>query len=407
MPHTAAVSLHVASRAGSGSEPLEHSGATHFVEHMLFRQHAAAPGAYASAIERLGGHVNAATEPELTAVGAKVPAEAWRAALDVVADMVRAPVMDPEEIEKERAVILDELAMIEDLPEESARRAVLQDLWPDHGFGREIAGTTASVRALTRGVLAARARAMFTGRNTVAAVAGAVDPDAALDALQDAFQTAERGAREVYPAFHRNGRAPRGARVISRDAEQAYFCIGGFVPGRASPDRCAVELLGAVLGAGFGARLVVEVRERRGLAYDIGADVDHVGQDGVLLIYGASEPDAIQRSVGLVLELLADVARRGVSEDDLERARAFVIGALVRSVEDSAAVAAWHAREYVLESHQTTPNALLHRLRAASRAEVSAAARAHLHPEWPVAAVAGPLDAALQLPHRLALDGAH
>ena len=105
MPHTAAVSLHVASRAGSGSEPAESGGVTHFVEHMLFRRRTHEPGAFASAVERLGGQINAATEPELTVVGAKVPAEAWPDALRIVSRMVGEPTMDPDEIEKERAVL--------------------------------------------------------------------------------------------------------------------------------------------------------------------------------------------------------------------------------------------------------------------------------------------------------------
>ncbi|MYD93578.1 MAG: insulinase family protein, partial [Chloroflexi bacterium] len=296
VPHTAAVSLYVASRAGSGGEPAELSGITHFVEHMLFRHRSHEPGAFACAIERLGGQINAATEPELTMVGAKVPSESWIDALHIVTRMVHAPVMDPDEIEKERAVILDELGLLDDLPEEAARRSVLARLWPNHPFGREIAGTATTVRSLTRDALLRRAVEMFSGHNTIVSVAGSLDPAAALDLLADAFGSAPAGSFEVYPVFHANGQESGRVQVIPREAEQAYFSIGGFTPGRTSRDRYATELLAAVLGAGFGARLVLELRERHGLAYDIGADVGHCGDPGVLSFDGGTDPDRLTRA---------------------------------------------------------------------------------------------------------------
>lgn len=405
VPHTAAVSLHVASRAGSGSESADGGGVTHFVEHMLFRQRAHEPGAFASAIERLGGQINAATEPELTVVGAKVPADAWPEALRIVARMVREPAMDRSEIEKERAVILDELALLEDLPEESARRAVLARLWPDHPFGREIAGTATTVRSLTREALLARAEAMFAGRNTIVSVAGAVHPDEALDTLTHVFESAPAGVRDVYPAFHPNGRQPAAVQVIQREAEQAYFSIAGFTPGRASRDRYALELLGAVLGAGFGARLVLELRERHGLAYDIGAGVGHCGAQGVLSIDGATDPDLLPRAVGIVLGELSDIADRGVTADEFERARAYTVGSLVRSLEDSAVVAAWYARERALEPFPMAPDELIGRLRALTCDDVSAAAHACLAEDWPLIAVAGPLNDPIDIPSKLPRSG--
>ena len=406
VPHTAAVSLLVASRVGSGSEPPELSGATHFVEHMLFRHRSQEPGAFACAIERLGGQISAATEPELTVVGTKVPADAWPDALQIVARMVHEPVMDPNEIEKERTVILDELALLEDLPEESVRRAVLASLWPNHPFGREIAGTTTTVRSLTREALLRRAAVMFAGCNTIVSVAGALDPAPALEMLADAFGSAPLGTREVYPVFHANGQTSARVHIIQREAEQAYFSIAGFTPGRTSHMRHALELLGAVLGAGFGARLVLELRERHGLAYDIGADVGHCGEQGVLSIDGATDPDLLTRAIAIVLRQLSDVADRGVTEEEFQRARAYTVGGLVRSLEDSAVVAAWYAREQALEPTPLTPNALIDRVRAVTRSDVNASARAFLTQDWPLIAVAGPLDDNLDIPAELVRKGA-
>lgn len=405
VPHTAAVSLHVASRAGSGSEPSRLSGVTHFVEHMLFRHRTHEPGAFACAIERLGGQINAATEPELTVVGTKVPAEAWPDALEIVARMVHEPAMDPGEIEKERTVILDELALLDDLPEESARRSVVARLWPNHPFGREIAGSATTVRTLTRDALLRRAAEMFGGRNTIVSVAGSLDPAVALDLLADAFGSAPAGTREVYPSFQANGQAPARVKVVQRKAEQAYFSIAGLTPGRTSPDRYALELLGAVLGAGFGARLVLELRERHGLAYDIGADVGHCGEQGVLSIDGATDPGHLPNAIAIVLGELGNVVERGIREDEFERARAFVVGGLLRSLEDSAVVAAWYAREQALEPTPLPPDALIRQVRAVTRQDVDTSARACLHQDWPLIAVAGPLGADVEIPSELVLEG--
>ena len=160
-----------------------------------------------------------------------------------------------------------------------------------------------------------------------------------------------------------------------------------------------------MLGAGFGARLVLEIRERRGLAYDIGADVGHCGDQGVLSIDGATEPDLLTQAVAIVLGELSDVAAAGVTVDEFERARAFTVGGLVRALEDSAVVAAWYAREQALEPDPLTPDELMARLRALTRDDVNAAAHACLTHNWPLIAVAGPLDATLEIPSQLGLHG--
>ena len=392
MPHTRAVSIYLASRTGSGSEGPELSGVTHFVEHMLFRAHGDQSAPIAIAIERLGGQINAATDLEITSVTAKVPCEAWEKAVHLLSEMVHAPVMDNLEIEKERLVILDELAMIDDIPEELTRRALISWLWPQHPFGREIAGTASTVRALTRDDVAQRAKQMFAGANTVVAVVGSLEPSAALDVLEKEFERALPGNRQKYPAFSSRSGGVDEPMLIGREAEQAYFSIGGFVPGRRDRRRYAIDLLATVLGAGFGSRLVLELRERRGLTYEIGADILHAGQHSVLSIDGSTDPGRLVDALTVVFGQLDDVAAAGVADDEVERARAYVVGALVRALEDSAVVAAWHARELVLEPEVCAPAELIDRVRSVTREEVNSAARSSLMGAWPNVAIAGPID---------------
>ena len=402
LPHSLTASIHVASRTGSGSESIELGGITHFVEHMLFRESGRAPGAIPTAIERLGGEINAATELEITTVGSKVPTDQWPAALILIGHMVREPVMDPQEIEKERTVILDELALIEDVPEESVHRAIAASLWPNHPFGREIAGTAESVQSLTRDALLARAEKMFAGRNTVVTVAGAIDPGEALDSLSTAFETLPRGATQLYPEFKPSESHSLDPQIIPKKTEQAYFSIAGFVPGRGTSERYPMELIGAILGAGFGSRLLVELRERRGLAYDINTDIGYGGEHAVLSINGATDPGDIADTVSIVHAQLNDISRRGVTNDELSRAQAYVTGALIRVMEDSAGLSTWHARELVLESDPLSPADLITRLQSITTDEISSAAAGSLHAAWPTVVIAGPIDHTIELESELA-----
>ena len=391
VPHTRAVSIYLASRIGSGSECAEHNGVTHFVEHMLFRDRSGQPAPIAIAIERLGGQINAATELEITSVAAKVPVESWEKALRLLSEMVHAPAMDEREIEKERLVILDELAMLEDLPEEMARRALISRLWPEHPFGREIAGSASTVRELTRDDLSERAQHMFAGANTVVAVAGSIDPRSGLDVLEKEFDEFISGCRQEYPNFHGEPRVADEPMLIGKEAEQAYFSIGGFVPGRRDPRRYAIDLLAAVLGAGFGSRLVQELRERRGLTYDIGADILQAGHHSALTIEGSTDPARLVDAITVVFGQLDDVAVVGVTDDEVERARAYVVGALVRALEDSAVVAAWYAREVVLEPEVCGPTDLIDRVSAITPKDVNLAATSSFMQGWSNVALSGPI----------------
>ena len=280
--------------------------------------------------------------------------------------------------------------MLEDLPEEMARRALMSRLWPQHPFGREIAGSVATVQELTRDDLVGRAQHMFAGVNTVVAVAGSIDPMSGLEVLEKEFDGFVSGNSQQCPSFHGEPHETDEPILIEKEAEQAYFSIGGFVPGRRDPRRYAIDLLVAVLGAGFGSRLVQELRERRGLTYDIGADILHAGQRGVLTIEGSTDPSRLVDALAVVFAQFEDVAVAGVTDEEVERARAYVVGALVRALEDSAVVAAWYAREIVLEPEACGPTDLIDRVSAIKTEEVNLAARSIFVQGWPTLAVSGP-----------------
>ena len=168
VPHARSVSIIAATRIGSGFESPAEQGISHFVEHMLFKGTERRPSYtdIAASVERLGGMINALTEPEMTVIWAKVAAPHWRSALDVVTDMIGHPRFDAGEIEKERRVISDEIGMMADVPEEAVRRSLRSRLWKGHGLGREVAGSPANLETFTPDQMRAHARRMFSGANS-------------------------------------------------------------------------------------------------------------------------------------------------------------------------------------------------------------------------------------------------
>ena len=195
-----------------------------------------------AAIERLGGAVNAVTEPEMTVIWSRVGSRHFGQAVEVLADMVAHSRFDPDEIEKERRVILDELGMINDVPEEVVRRSIRSRLWPGHGVGREVGGLPENVARFAPDQLRAHARRMFAGANLVVSVAGDVDPASAQAVVAGAFGAIPRGRRAAWPACVCNGAPEPRVAIEPREADQAYFSIAGRALKRDDSDRYALDV---------------------------------------------------------------------------------------------------------------------------------------------------------------------
>ena len=400
VPHARSVSIIVASRIGSGFESRAEQGISHFVEHMLFKGTCRRPSYadVAASIERLGGQINALTEPEMTVVWVKVLAAHWRSALDVVADMIGHARFDPYEIDKERRVILDEIGMMHDVPEETVRRSIRRRLWPDHGLGREVAGNPTNVGAFSRDQMRAHARRMFSGSNLVVSIAGNIDPEDGTSTIEKAIGGYPAGREASWPAFAPDGSPSPRAFVDSRDAEQTYFSVAGRGVSRVDPQRYAVDILTAVLGEGMGSSLFEELREKQGLVYEVFASVSTARDCGALVIEASTDPTTLEEAMKAVFEVLRRVYCDGVSEEKLERAREFVKGEIILAMEDTYAVAGWALREQLLETEQLTPDAVAAKYGEVTVQGVCDAAKRLFTDDWPIVAVSGPIDSNLEIP---------
>ena len=394
VPHVRSVSIIAATRIGSGFESPSEQGISHFVEHMLFKGTVRRPSytEIAASIERLGGMINALTEPEMTVLWAKVAAPHWRSALDVMTDMMGHSLFDASEIEKERRVIQDEIGMMSDVPEEAVRRSIRSRLWPGHGLGREVAGTPANLETFTADQMRAHARRMFAGANLVVSMAGDIDPGDGAAAVRAGMGDRPAGREAVWPSFVPEG--PPSPRVVvdSREADHVYFSVAGRAVSRADPQRYDVDVLTAALGEGMGSRLFEELRERRGIVYEVLASITATRDSGAMVIEAATDPDTLEEAMRAVLDELVAVREDGITEEQLERAREVIKGEVLLSMEDTYAVAGWALREQLLETEPLTPDGAMAKYDAVTRQSVVEAARRLFSDDWPIVAVSGPVD---------------
>lgn len=348
MEHTYAVSLAFFVRAGARYEEDRLAGVTHFIEHMVFKGSAKWPTAreIAETIEGVGGLFNASTGRESTVYYAKVAALHFDLALDVLVDMLRHPLFAPEEIERERRVIVEEINQSLDMPDELVLLLVDRVTWDGHPLGRDVAGTPESVRQLQREDLLAYMARHYGPRNVVVSVAGHVDPDEVCARLEGVEWWPDGEVATFAPAPPLDKRAK--VAVVRRETEQAHLCF--HLPGlpRNHPDRWTMQLLNGVLGEGMGARLFQRVREQMGLAYSVSSYLVTYADAGLMQIYAGVDVGRVEEAIRAILDELRRMVEEQVTEAELRRAREYLKGRFLLQMEDSFALATWYGQQVLL-----------------------------------------------------------
>lgn len=344
------VTMAIMFKVGSRYESDQEAGISHFLEHMFFKGSARYGGAkeIAEAIEGVGGVLNAGTDKELTMYWARVPKTKAKLAIDVLGDMLFQPLLDPAELEKERLVVLEELRMYQDSPQEYVHSLFERISWPDHPLGRDIGGTEASVRALTRDDLLRYLEEHYLLRNLVVTIAGPVTHDEAISLIQPYLKVRGNGAAP--PSFLPsvgNGLKPH-VLIKSKTTEQAHMVLGVHASSYMDRDRHVIDILNCVLGEGMSSRLFLEVREKLGLAYDVHSYVNRMFDTGVLGIYAGTEPRQAARAVGAIVGQLRRLCNELVQSAELTKAKEFFKGRLLLQMESTNSVATWYGGQEVL-----------------------------------------------------------
>jgi predicted Zn-dependent peptidase len=324
---------------GSRDEDPAHAGATHYLEHLLFkgtRRRTALD--ISAAIDAVGGELNAFTAKEYTCYYARVLDADLPLAIDVLSDMVTSSLIEPRDVDAERGVILEEIAMNEDDPSDLVHEAFAAQLFGDTPLGRPILGTVDSINSISAARIAEHYRARYTPDNLVVAAAGNLDHDKVVELAAAAFGSTMDAVTE--PALPRldgaeSGTAKgTGVRLVSRPVEQANLVLG--CPGMARTDsrRFALGVLNAALGGGMSSRLFQEVREKRGLAYSVYSFSSQHAECGLWGIYAGCLPAKAEEVLAICQEEIAKVIKSGLTDEELDRGKGQLRGSIVLGLED-------------------------------------------------------------------------
>ena len=329
--HSVAVGVWVG--VGSRDEPAAGAGASHFLEHLLFKgTERRSARAIAELVDGTGGEMNAATGKEFTAFYARLPAQTQDLAVDLLGGVLCDPALRAADVETERRVILEELHLQEDDPGDVGASLLDEALFPGHALGREVLGTRDTVEKLDRDEIAAFHDRWYRSPNLVLAAAGVVDHDRLVESVAAAFEG--RGGGEV-PERSAPEALPCGDRELRRPTESVHVAWGWRSIHRHDPRRRALALGVYVLGGGLSSRLFQSVREDRGLAYNVFAGTHLYNDAGALSVHAATEPDRADELRQVVEAEVAAVAEHGITADELEIARRGFEGARLLGLEDS------------------------------------------------------------------------
>jgi predicted Zn-dependent peptidase len=393
LPHTRSATVSIYVGAGSRYERDEQAGLSHFLEHMLFKGASRRPTAkeISEAIESVGGLHNAATDREVTVYYAKVPHGAAAETIDILADMVQAPVMDPVELEKERHVILEELASVEDSPGELAGILIDETVWPHQPLGRNVGGTPESVQALPLDEVVAYFRRQYVPSNIVMAVAGNVHTQEIVDVASRWL--GDLPAAEPGPWFPVQPEAAGGRIALrQKQTEQAHVCVAYPTVPLDHPDRFAVDLLSTILGEGMSSRLFLDLREERALVYDVHSYPSEYRDAGCFTVYAGCDPESMVDTAAAILDQVDAVGTGGIPREELDKARAMARGRLQLRMEDTRAVAGWWGSQTLLLERPLTVDEAVARIEAVTVDDLVRVAATMLARTRARLAVVGPFD---------------
>jgi predicted Zn-dependent peptidase len=390
MPHTHSVSISFFVGAGLRYEPLEKAGISHFLEHLLFKgtEKRQTMMEISEAIEGVGGILNGGTGKEFTVYWVKVARPHFHLALDVLTDMLRRPKLDPVEMEKERQVILEEINESLDSPHQQVNMLIDKVVWPNQILGLDTAGSKETVSAITREMVFEYFKRQYVPSNIVVSVAGDISHDEVVAAISDVFAGDFSGNPAPWHPAKNSQEAPR-FQLEKREIKQAHICLAvrGFPVDH--PDRFKLDLLNVVLGGGMSSRLFLELRERRGLAYEIHSYTDCLLDSGVLIIYVGTEPQNADTVIEAILEELRWLKNEDVSEQELLRAKELTKGRLLLRMEDSRSVANWLGEQELLSEHIYTVDDIVSIIDAISSEDIKRVAENLFHSDKLNLAVVG------------------
>jgi predicted Zn-dependent peptidase len=337
LPHVRSATIGYWIGAGSRDETEARAGVSHFIEHLLFKGSSRFNALeIAEIFDEMGGELNAATSREHTVVYGRVPEHHVETALDVMGDMVFSPLFD--DLVSEREVVLEEIAMYEDTPQDLVHDLIGEAVFGNHALGRPVIGTADVISTVTRRALRSHHGAFYTPANIVVAAAGSIDHDELVGLVQRSIerrsQSAAAKARIRKPLL----KIPKpGLRFQRKETEQYHVCLGATGVSRSDRRRFAASILDAILGGSASSRLFQEIREKRGMAYSVYSFLSQYADTGQIGIYVGTREDNLAEALQITAEEVADIAAGNLRDGELARAQENLKGRLLLSMESTSA----------------------------------------------------------------------
>ena len=375
---------------GSRYESEADAGIAHFLEHLLFKG-TERRTAYdiAKEMDSIGGQLNAFTEKERTCYYARVLDQHIPIACDIIFDMLKNSKLEPDEVEREKGVILEEIKMIEDSPDDLAGHRFTRSLWPDHAIGRPIIGYRDSVESMTSERLRDYLNARYGGGNLMIAAAGRVDHDEFVELVRSQLAGYPRGD------FEATLDAPEPSSenfVFSKDCEQTYVCYGGRGTHITEPRRYSFLVLDAVLGGSMSSRLFQEIREKRGLAYSVGTYQYTYTDTGLFAVHVGTSANSVEEMLDVTDSILEDVIRDGLTPEELSRSKELLKGNLALGMESTSMRMLRLARGHLNHGRLIPVEEVIKAVEDTSHEDVVELASQYLDPKNFSFTVLGPID---------------
>jgi predicted Zn-dependent peptidase len=376
--------------AGSRDERPDRAGASHFIEHLLFKgSRSYSAQEIAEIFDGLGGELNAATSREHTVVYARVPDSHLETALDLMTDMVFAPTFN--DLDAEREVVLEEIAMYEDTPQELVHDLLSGAVFAEHPLGRPVIGTADVISTISRPMLAAYHRSMYVGGNVVVAAAGNLEHNKLLRLLAAARRRKAEGPAKgtrVRPPLVKA--PPPGLRFQPKETEQYNLCIGAPGISRSDRRRFAASLLDGILGGSASSRLFQEIREKRGMAYAVYSFASQYTDTGLVGVYLGTREENLGPCLEITVEQLADIAAGNLRDQELERAKENLKGRIMLSMESTSTRMSRLGKSLVTDTELLSVERIIAEIDAVEPEQVTELAGLLLAPDRLSAAGVGP-----------------
>lgn len=380
MPSFESATVLVMVGAGSRYENKNNNGISHFLEHMAFKGTKRRPSAMdiSGLIDGIGGEFNAFTGKETTGYYIKAQSSHLDLSLDLLSDMLQNSLLDPEEITKEKGVIIEEMNMYEDTPARKLGDVYENLLYGDTPMGWDIVGTKDVIRSITREDFLTYMGSLYSPDNMTVVVAGGIDEGKTEELISKYFGTMQRFPTENAKKVTESQNRPAFL-LKKKQTEQVHFGIGVRTIPLEHEDRYPLDVLASVMGGGMSSRLFHEIRERRGLAYYVRAMSDNYVDCGTLVATAGVDPNRAEEAVKVMMEELDKIRKPGnITQEELTKAKEYMKGHFVLDLEDSRSVASFFSHQEILESHVETPEETIKKIDAVDLETVQAVATKYL-----------------------------